>query len=57
MLLDELSRAAISIVILDACRDNPFAFSRSIEAVLAPMTVSAGSQCVIFATEQRKNCL
>jgi len=52
MLLDELSRAAISIVILDACRDNPFAFSRSIRSGLAPMTVSAGSQCVIFATEQ-----
>ena len=52
MLLEELSRAAISIVILDACRDNPFAFSRSIRSGLAPMTVSAGSQCVVFATEQ-----
>jgi len=54
MLLEELSRAGVSIVILDACRDNPFSFSRSIRSGLAPMTVSAGSQCVIFATGQGK---
>ena len=57
MLLEELSRAAVSIVILDACRDNPFEFSRSLRSGLAPMKAAAGSQYVIFATEEGKTAV
>jgi len=54
MLLEELSRAGISIVILDACRDNPFSFTRSLNKGLASMKAAAGTQYVIFSTEEGK---
>lgn len=54
MLLEELRRAAISIVILDACRDNPFGFTRSLNKGLASMKAAAGTQYVIFSTEEGK---
>ena len=57
MLLEELSRAAVSIVILDACRDNPFEFSRSLRSGLAPVRAAAGSQYVIFATAEGKTAI
>lgn len=54
MLLKELSRAGVSIVILDACRDNPFDFTRSLNKGLASMKAAAGTQYVIFSTEEGK---
>lgn len=54
MLLKELNRASLSIVILDACRDNPFDYSRSLQKGLATMRAAAGTQYIIFATEEGK---
>lgn len=54
MLMDELKTAAVSIVILDACRDNPFTYTKSLSKGLASMKGAAGSQYIIFATEEGK---
>jgi len=54
LLLGELKRAALSIVILDACRDNPFSFSRSLNSGLAPLHAAAGTQYVLFSAEAGK---
>jgi len=54
LLMEELKRAAVSIVILDACRDNPFSFSRSLNSGLAPLRAAAGTQYVLFSAEAGK---
>ncbi|GAB1366620.1 hypothetical protein MASR1M36_14910 [Candidatus Cloacimonadaceae bacterium] len=54
MLLKELNRAGLSIMILDACRDNPYDYSRSLQKGLATMRAAAGTQYIIFATEEGK---
>ena len=52
--LSSLARADISIIILDACRDNPFKAVRSSNRGLVAMNARAGSQYIIFSTEQGK---
>jgi len=52
--LDLLQRARITVAVLDACRDNPFRGVRSGSKGLANMQGKAGSQYIIFATEQGK---
>lgn len=52
--LSSLARADISIIILDACRDNPFKAVRSSSRGLVAMNARAGSQYIIFSTEQGK---
>ena len=51
-IMTELQKADISIIILDACRDNPFKGVRSSNRGLAMMQGKAGSQYIIFSTEQ-----
>ncbi|HPV14178.1 MAG TPA: SUMF1/EgtB/PvdO family nonheme iron enzyme [Candidatus Cloacimonadota bacterium] len=46
---DKLSRASVSIVVLDACRNNPFSDARSGSRGLALMR-SKGSQFIIYST-------
>ena len=50
--MERLQRARISVMVLDACRDNPFKGVRSSSKGLANMQAKAGSQYIIFATEQ-----
>ncbi len=50
--MEKLQRARISVLVLDACRDNPFKGVRSGSKGLANMQGKAGSQYIIFATEQ-----
>lgn len=45
----ESSNARLKIIILDACRDNPFIGQRGIQRGLAVMSGSKGS-CIVFAT-------
>ncbi len=52
--MDLLQRARITVAVLDACRDNPFRGVRSGSKGLANMQGKAGSQYIIFATEQGK---
>ncbi len=52
--MDKLQRAKVSVMVLDACRDNPFRGVRSGSKGLASMQCKAGSQYIIFATEQGK---
>lgn len=47
---DKLSRAALSIVILDACRDNPYKGARSANRGLVPMNIKSTGQYVIYST-------
>lgn len=47
---EKISKACLSIVILDACRDNPYKGVRSANKGLAPMSVKAGGQFVIYST-------
>lgn len=53
-LVQKLQSAAISIVILDACRDNPYKGVRSSEKGLTQLNGKAGSQYIIYATENNK---
>lgn len=48
-LMDRLNKARTSIVVLDACRDNPFLRSRSMSRGLA-MANGRGNQIVIYST-------
>lgn len=52
--LEKLQKARISVMILDACRDNPFKGVRSGNKGLAIMSGKAGSQYIIYSTEQGK---
>jgi uncharacterized caspase-like protein len=54
MALDRLQKAKMSVVILDACRDNPYRGARSGSRGLASMQGKAGSQFIIYSTEQGK---
>jgi len=54
MLVEELKAAALSILILDACRDNPWAGTKSLSKGLASMQAAPGSQYIIFATAEGK---
>jgi len=47
---EKLSKARISIIILDACRDNPFKGVRSSDKGLATMSLRGGNQFVIYST-------
>ncbi|MDD2332657.1 MAG: caspase family protein, partial [Candidatus Cloacimonetes bacterium] len=47
---EKLGKAALSIVVLDACRDNPYKASKSGNKGLVPMTVKSSGQYVIYAT-------
>jgi len=49
-ILEAMQRASVSIVILDACRNNPFAWKRSVSRGLAPMEGKPGNQYIIFST-------
>ncbi|HNZ07944.1 MAG TPA: SUMF1/EgtB/PvdO family nonheme iron enzyme [Candidatus Cloacimonadota bacterium] len=51
--LGKLARARVSVMILDACRDNP-TLTRSVSAKkgLAKLEPASGSQYVIYATEK-----
>lgn len=50
--LEKLQRSRISVMILDACRDNPYKGVRSGSKGLAMMQGKAGSQYIIYSTEQ-----
>ena len=52
--MGKLQRARVSVMVLDACRDNPFRGVKSGSKGLANMQCKAGSQYIIFATEQGK---
>lgn len=52
--LERLQKARLSIMILDACRDNPYRGARSGSKGLATMQGKSGSQYVIYSTEQGK---
>jgi len=52
--LEKLQKARISVMILDACRDNPFKGARSGNKGLAIMSGKAGSQYIIYSTELGK---
>lgn len=45
-----MQKANVSILLLDACRDNPYRNVRSGSRGLATMEASAGSQYIIFST-------
>ncbi len=49
-ILEALQKASVSILILDACRNNPYAWSRSVGRGLASMEGKAGSQYIIYST-------
>ena len=49
-ILDALEKSKISIIILDACRNNPYSWRRSGSRGLAPMDVESGGQYVIYST-------
>ena len=49
-ILDKIERARINIVILDACRDNPYRGVRSGNKGMAPMTAKPGGTYIVFAT-------
>ena len=52
-----LQTASISILILDACRDNPFRGVRSGNRGLAMMDVKPGMQCVLYSTASGKTAV
>lgn len=52
--LEKMQRARISVMVLDACRDNPYKGVRSGNKGLAMMQGKAGSQYIIYSTEQGK---
>ncbi|MDP2172261.1 MAG: caspase family protein [Candidatus Cloacimonadaceae bacterium] len=52
--LERMQRARLSIMVLDACRDNPFRGARSGNKGLQIMQGKAGSQYIIYSTEQGK---
>lgn len=52
--LERMQRAKITVMILDACRDNPFRGVRSANKGLANMSGKAGSQYIIYSTELGK---
>jgi len=49
-----LQRAMVSILILDACRDNPFRNVRSSGRGLASMEAAPGTQYIIYSTSSGK---
>ncbi|MDD2332130.1 MAG: SUMF1/EgtB/PvdO family nonheme iron enzyme, partial [Candidatus Cloacimonetes bacterium] len=49
-ILDALTKSKVSIIILDACRNNPYSWRRSGIRGLAPVDVEFGGQLVIFST-------
>ncbi|MDD2332650.1 MAG: caspase family protein, partial [Candidatus Cloacimonetes bacterium] len=49
-ILDALAKSKVSIVILDACRNNPYSWRRSGVRGLAPVDVEFGGQFVIYST-------
>lgn len=49
-LLRRFERPKVAIIFLDACRNNPFSWSRSFTRGLAIMQVPLKSQCVVFST-------
>jgi len=53
-LIERLHKAALSIIVLDACRDNPYKGVRSGNKGLAAMECKAGSQYIIYSTERGK---
>jgi len=53
-LIERLQKAALSIIVLDACRDNPYKGVRSGNKGLAAMECKAGSQYIIYSTERGK---
>lgn len=52
--LERMQRARTTVMILDACRDNPFRGARSGSKGLSIMQGKAGSQYIIYSTEQGK---
>lgn len=54
MLLKELEVASVSIVILDACRNNPFSFYKSLSKGLASVQTSPGTQYIVHSTGSGK---
>lgn len=53
-LTEKLSLASLSIIVLDACRDNPFRGVKSMNRGLAPMGFKGGSQYIIYSTASGK---
>lgn len=51
---EKLAKAGLSIMVLDACRDNPYQGSRSGRKGLALMNVQAGDQFIIYSTGSGK---
>lgn len=49
-LLSRMKKPRVSIIFLDACRNNPFSGTRSLTRGLASMHVPLPSQCVVFST-------
>jgi len=52
LVLAKLQKARLTIMVLDACRDNPYRGIRSSNKGLVSMQGRAGSQYIIFSTEQ-----
>lgn len=51
MILSALEKADIRIVVLDACRDNPYSLSRSAGGRgLAPVTTKSGNVHIVYST-------
>jgi len=50
LLLDKISKPKVAIFFLDACRNNPYAWTRSMPSGLAGVETSSSSQYVICST-------
>lgn len=50
LLLSELETAAVSVIILDACRNNPFSFSRDLTKGMATVQTAPGTQYIVHST-------
>gem|GEM_PF-570128 len=49
-LLERMKKPQVSIIFLDACRNNPYSGTRSLTRGLASMSVPLTNQCVVFST-------
>jgi hypothetical protein len=56
-LSENLQKASVSIIILDACRENPFRSVRSSNRGLAVIDVLPGMQCVFYSTASGKTAV
>lgn len=50
-IIARMERPKVAIIFLDACRDNPFAWARSLNRGLASIARVYPNQCVVFSTQ------